>query len=186
MPCAIPPLDMRYARVVDQNAQGIDLMAFSAGRGAISAPAVACLPGRIHRYSMARYEYRNNVILETDVGFICYSGLAFGGRAADGTTVARGAVIGQIETPGRISMLRIRDRTAGASPTYPYLHIEAWNRMPPLFVSRLTHNGTTWSLSDGAISPASFWGMLGIDFVGPEHSQIMAIRRGGPSDCGGA
>lgn len=182
--CALPPLDQRYARVVAVNAQGIDLVAFSRGRPSGGA-VLSALPGTVHRLgTFLAYGYRNAVAVESEGTFVCYSGLRFEGRPEDGASVASGQRIGEIEVPGRIDFLRSRDRTAGADPTYAYLHVEVWDRLPPLFVSAATVRGTTFRLERGAIAPQAFWPSLGIDFVGAPRSQVMAVRLGGPSDCG--
>jgi hypothetical protein len=188
MPCAIPPLDMRYARVVGADSYGLDLVAFGADRQPAVAPVVASLQGRVRRWPMTAQGYLNNVILELEDGrFLCYSGLAFNGRASEGAVVPRGAVIGQIEPAARTSFLRSRLRTASVDPyTTPFCYVEAWSRLPPVFVTGRSTSGTIYRPEAGFISPSEFWGSLGIDIVGPRGSQLMAIRRGGPSDCGSA
>lgn len=189
MPCAIPPLDMRYSRVVARNGIGIDLVAFGADRRPATAPAVACLPGRVRRFSLVNYHYRNNLVLEIEGGlFVCYSGLAFSGRASDGATVQRGAVLGTLEEASRVAFLRNQDRTVAVDAyTTPYLYVEVYRRLPPRFERGAGMTGTTYTISSfDVVPPTEFWGSLGIDFVGNARSEIMAIRRGGPSDCEGA
>lgn len=181
---------MRYARVVSTNGQGIDIVAFSAGRPA-GAPVVSPIAGIAHPAAhLLRYGYRNAVVIEVPGAradgrplFVCLSGLAFVGRPEEGAEVLAGTPIGAIEVPGRIDFLRVRDRTAGVDPTHPYLHVEAWTSSPPRFASRIGVTGTVYSIESGAMGPSAFWGALGIDFIGPARSQTMAVRRGGPSDC---
>jgi hypothetical protein len=188
MPCALPPLDQRYSRVVAVDAQGIDLVAFGADRRPTAAAVVAALPGRVIRDGgYTRYGYRNSVIVESAfVGmrsiWICYSGLAFGGRAPAGEMIRAGGAIGTIELPSVMPIMRTTDRTAGVSPREPYLHVEAWDRFPPVYSDSRSLTGTDWRLEQGAISPRAFWPSIGIDFVGPAGSQVLAIRAGGPAD----
>lgn len=188
MPCAIPPLDMRYSRVVGRNAFGIDLVAFGANRRPASAPVVAALPGRIRRWQMIAEGYLNNTVIEIEGGgFLSYSGMAFTGRVAEGAIVQRGTVIGQIEPAALSSFSRRSLRTARVDPyTTPFLYLEAWSILPPQFDRGRSTAGTSYRPAMGFINPDAFWGGLGIDFVGPAGSQVMAIRRGGPSDCGSA
>jgi hypothetical protein len=168
---------MRYTRVVAKNAQGLDLVAFN-GPVSTTAPAVAILSGRVRRYSMAAYDYLNAVVLELGDGrYLCYSGLAFSGRAADGIVVERGAVLGQIEPATRTSILRARAHTAGVNAYQtPYLNVEAWSQLPPTFTASRGVGGTNWRPDRGFINPADFWSSLGIELVGAPGSQILAVR----------
>lgn len=187
--CALPPLDMRYSRVVAQNAHGIDLMAFGADRRPAGATVVAPVAGVVRlRTGYVRYGYRNAVVIEAAGAdrptFVCLSGLAFAGRAEDGSYVRSGMPVGQIEVPSRIDFLRSRDRTAGADADLPYLHVESWTQDPPRFESHRTLRGEEWRLEGGVISPAEFWSSVGIDFSGRYGSQTMLIRQGGPAASG--
>ena len=184
MTCAIPPLDQRYSRVAGRSAVGLDLVAFGADRRPTVAPVVAALPGRVRRFTMATFDYINAVVLELGDGrYLCYSGLAFGGRAADGRVVERGAVIGQIEPASRTAILRARAHTASVNAySTPYVNVEAWSQLPPTFSSSRSVTGTQWRPLAGFINPEAFWSSLGIDIVGEPGSQIMAVRAGGPSD----
>lgn len=186
--CALPPLDMRYSRVVARNAQGMDLMAFGADRRPAGAEVVAPFAGRVHRPGeLARFEYRNAVVIEMQPDrFVCLSGLAFSGRAAAGSTVSPGSPVGTIEVPSRLDFLRIRDRTAGADPQQPYLHVEVWTRLPPVFASQMSVSGTRYVLESGALQPGSFWPSVGLDFSGRSGSETLLVRAGSPADCRGA
>lgn len=188
--CGLPPVDMRFARVVAINGQGLDIVAFSGGHPS-GAPVVSPIAGIAHPSAgLLRYGYRNAVVIEAQGArpdghslYVCLSGLAFEGRPDDGMIVQAGTPVGAIEVPGRIDFLRSRDRTAGVDSANPYLHVEAWTLSPPRFTSRVGVMGPVYSIETGVVSPSEFWGGLGIDFVGPARSQTMAIRRGGPSDC---
>lgn len=186
--CAIPPLDMRYSRVVARNAQGMDLMAFGADRRPAGAQVVAPLGGTVHRLGeLTRYEYRNAVVIEVAAQrYVCLSGLAFSGRAEAGAVVGPGTVIGSLEVPGRMDFLRSRDRTSGASPNHPYLHVEVWSRLPPVFDSHLGASGIRYSLVSGSIAPGEFWPSVGLDFSGTRGSEMLLVRAGSNADCRGA
>lgn len=181
--CALPPLDQRYARVAARNTQGFDLVAFSRGRpagGIVIAPVAGTA---VRRADLFTYGYRNPVVIETAEPrlFFVFSGLAFTGRAEGAVTP--GTPIGEIEVPGRIDFLRARDRTAGVNPSYAYLHVEVWTRMPAMFELFRSSRGEAYRLTQGVRDPGEVWPSIGIDFVGVPGSEVMAVLTGGPADC---
>lgn len=187
--CGLPPVDMRYSRVVAVNGQGLDIVAFGADRRPASAPVVAPFSGTVRRDSPAsRYGYLNLLVIEVaDPSrsrplFVALSGLAFSGRAPGGSIVRAGEQVGTIEPPNAFSFARANFRTAGADPRNPYLNVEVWTSLAPRFETGRSITGTTYTYVSGAIEPGLFWAEAGIDLVGRRGSQQMLVRAGGPSD----
>jgi hypothetical protein len=187
--CALPPVDMRYARVVAVDNQGLDIVSFD-GRHPVASAVIAAVPGVVTRHTWPQTaDYRHAVQIDVSEAagrplWVVYSGLEFGSRVPAGSRVRPGDVIGRTEMPTRTSFLRVRDRTAGCNPTVPYLHVEVWTRMPPPFVQRLGTSGPYHVPEGNVLDPRTFWPSVGLTFVGQRGSERLVVRRGSPADCG--
>lgn len=188
--CAIPPLDQRYARVVAVNGQGLDMVAFGADRRPTGGRVVSPFAGTVRLSGALRFGYLNPVVIEvTDPSrsrpvYVCISGLAFGGRASSGTSVQPGTPIGTIAIPERTDYLRSRAITAGTDPMHPYINVQVWTTLTPMYDLVHTIRGNEYRYQSGALEPVAFWRSVGLDLVGRPGSQQMLVRAGSPADCG--
>lgn len=192
MTCAIPPVDMRFARVVAKTARGMDFMYFDPDGTPRSGPVVAPLAGwMLDGMSFAQMHLRRALLYRFEDGtYAVFSGMTTTGRPPFGAHLERGAVLGQLDQPGSFTERTLRafrglDVTAGADPIYPYLHMEFWAELPTIR-EWLTTRGRQW-IADGGrrINPVEWWRAQGFELVGPSRSETLQAVVGGPSDPSG-
>lgn len=192
MTCAIPPVDMRFARVVAKTSRGMDFMYFEPDGTPRAGPVVAPLAGWISGgETFARMHLRHALLYRFDDGtYAVLSGMSPIGRPEYGAHTSRGTVLGQTDQPSDFTERTLRafrgsDVTAGADPIYPYLHMELWSELPTIR-EWLTTRGREW-IADGGrrINPVTWWRAQGFELIGPSRSETLQAVVGGPSDPSG-